>query len=263
MDSTMPASTCSIRRDRVLGVLLHRLDDPADLLGRADRPFGQAADLVGHDGEALAGLARAGGLDRRVEGEEVGLVRDALDHLHDLPDLVRPLADRGDGLLQPLAVLAGLAPPTAGSPGPPGGSASRSRRRSRSSCRACPWPPRPRGGAPRRSADVWVSVALISWIEADVWSTFAASASALRARCCIWEAISTIVDEVSSVELDCISAPLAIWVERGRDLLGRRAPRRGRRPRSGSRSRAGSSPSGASSAPATRSRRATGSGCRW
>ena len=60
---------------------------------------------------------------------------------------------------------------------------------------------------------VWVRVALISWIEAEVWSTFAASASALRARFCICEAISTMVDEVSSVELDCISAPFAIWDE--------------------------------------------------
>ena len=50
-------------------------------------------------------------------------------------------------------------------------------------------------------------------MEADVWSTLAARASALRARCCICEAISTIVEEVSSVELLCSSAPLAIWVE--------------------------------------------------
>ena len=41
----------------------------------------------------------------------------------------------------------------------------------------------------------------------------AARASALRARCCIWEAISTIVEDVSSVELLCISAPFAIRVE--------------------------------------------------
>ena len=60
---------------------------------------------------------------------------------------------------------------------------------------------------------VCTRVALISWIDADVWSTLAASASALRARCCIWAAISTMVEEVSSVELLCISAPLAIWVE--------------------------------------------------
>ena len=40
----------------------------------------------------------------------------------------------------------------------------------------------------------------------------AASASAFLASACIWAAISTIVDEVSSVELDCASAPLAIWV---------------------------------------------------
>ena len=54
-------------------------------------------------------------------------------------------------------------------------------------------------------------MALISWIEADVSSTLAASASAFFARCCICAAISTIVAEVSSVELDWVSAPRAIW----------------------------------------------------
>ena len=97
------------QRHRALGVLLHRLDHGADLLGRGDGALRQPADLVGHDGEALAGVARAGGLDRRVECQQVGLVRDALDHLHDLPDFVGPVADGGDGLLQPLAVVPGIA----------------------------------------------------------------------------------------------------------------------------------------------------------
>jgi len=69
--------------------------------------------------------------------------------------------------------------------------------------------------ARRRTSPFWavcVSVTLICWIEAEVWSTLAASASAFRARCCIWEAISTMVLEVSSVELDWASAPRAIWV---------------------------------------------------
>ena len=70
--------------------------------------------------------------------------------------------------------------------------------------------------APSRTSPfraVCVSVALICWIEAEVWSTLAASASAFLARSCIWAAISTMVEEVSSVELDWFSAPLAIWVE--------------------------------------------------
>ena len=75
---------------------------------------------------------------------------------------------------------------------------------------------------------VCVRVALISWIEAEVWSTLAARASALRARCCIWEAISTIVDEVSSVELDCISAPFRHLGGGGGDLFGRHRHRTGR-----------------------------------
>ena len=49
---------------------------------------------------------------------------------------------------------------------------------------------------------VCLRVALICWIEAEVSSTLVASASAFLASSCIWAAISTMVEEVSSVELD-------------------------------------------------------------
>ena len=56
---------------------------------RSRRPppglLGELADLFGHDREAPALLAGAGGLDRGVEREQVGLLRDAGDGLDDVP----------------------------------------------------------------------------------------------------------------------------------------------------------------------------------
>ena len=52
-----------------------------DVLGRPGGLLGQLLDLAGHDGEALAGLAGAGRLDGGVEGQQVGLLGDAVDQL--------------------------------------------------------------------------------------------------------------------------------------------------------------------------------------
>ncbi len=52
----------------------------ASICGRCPRwpcgLLGELLDLVGDDGEPLAGLAGPGRLDRRVEGEQVGLLGD-------------------------------------------------------------------------------------------------------------------------------------------------------------------------------------------
>ena len=185
---------------------LHGLDHLADLLGRLHRALGQPPDLVRHHREALARVTRPRRLDRGVEREQVGLVGDALDHLDDLADLVRAVADRVDRVLQLLADAAGPRRPTAGSPRPPCAPGRRYDRR----CRSC----RQRAGRllhrPEQHLAVLrglVSVALICWIEAEVSSTLAASASAFRASACICAAISTMVEEVSSVELIWASAP--------------------------------------------------------
>src|SRR4029077_21237394 len=61
--------------------------------------------------------------------------------------------------------------------------------------------------------EVCTRVALICWIDDEVSSTLAASASAVRASACIWAAICTMVADVCSVELVWASAPLAIWTE--------------------------------------------------
>ena len=63
-------------------------DRAVDLLGRVGRLPGEGFDLVGDDREALARLAGALRLDRRVERQQVGLARDLRDHRHDLADLL-------------------------------------------------------------------------------------------------------------------------------------------------------------------------------
>ena len=82
--------------DRVGRLLLHLADDLADLLGRLHRALGELAHLVGDHREAAAGLAGARRLDGGVQGEQVRLVGDLLDHLEDAPDLLRALAEAGD-----------------------------------------------------------------------------------------------------------------------------------------------------------------------
>ncbi len=50
---------------------------------------GQPAHLLRHDREAAAVLAGAGGLDRGVEGQQVGLGRDLLDQVDEVGDRLR------------------------------------------------------------------------------------------------------------------------------------------------------------------------------
>ena len=58
--------------------------------------MGQFLDLGGDDGEALAGVAGAGRLDRGVQGQQVGLLGDVLDDLDDFADLVGGAAQFAD-----------------------------------------------------------------------------------------------------------------------------------------------------------------------
>ena len=64
-------------------------DDAADLLRVARGAGGELADLRGHHGEGLAVLARSGGDDGGVEGEQVGLLRHVLDEVHGAADPAR------------------------------------------------------------------------------------------------------------------------------------------------------------------------------
>ncbi len=74
-----------VRDHRRVGLdFVHEL---ADLVGASPCTLGELADLVGDDGEAATGLARARGLDRRVQGQEVRAVCDGGDDLGDLVDM--------------------------------------------------------------------------------------------------------------------------------------------------------------------------------
>src|SRR5581483_6941706 len=75
------------RRDRALGLGLDRADMAGDLVGRLRGLAREVLHLGGDHGEALAGIARAGGFDGGIECEEVCLARDLVDQLHDGADL--------------------------------------------------------------------------------------------------------------------------------------------------------------------------------
>ncbi len=62
-------------------------DSGFDLFGPRARLFGEGFDLFCNDRKAGTRLARPGGLDRRVERQQVGLVGDIADHIDDLVDL--------------------------------------------------------------------------------------------------------------------------------------------------------------------------------
>jgi hypothetical protein len=53
---------------------LYLVDQRADLLGGVLGLLGELSDLFGDDREPAALLARPGGLDRRVQSEQVGLL---------------------------------------------------------------------------------------------------------------------------------------------------------------------------------------------
>ena len=73
--------------DGVAGFLADGVDDAADLHRGLGGPAGQVAHLVRHHGETAAHLAGARGFDRRVQRQQIGLVRDVLDHVDDGADL--------------------------------------------------------------------------------------------------------------------------------------------------------------------------------
>src|SRR5207302_5051434 len=75
------------RLDRSLGIALDRLDLAADVLRGLGGLLGQLLHLVGDDGKALARLAGPGRLNRRVQGQQIGLLGDGGDDLDDVADL--------------------------------------------------------------------------------------------------------------------------------------------------------------------------------
>src|SRR3954453_7411053 len=79
-------------------LVLDLADQALDLARGPAGVLGEATDLVGDDREAAAVLAGAGGLDRRVEREQVRLLGDLGDALDDRADLARLALECGHGL---------------------------------------------------------------------------------------------------------------------------------------------------------------------
>ena len=64
-----------------------------DGLGLGCRALRQVAHLAGHHGKASALLARAGGFHGGVQGQDIGLKRDAVDHTNDVGNLLAAAID--------------------------------------------------------------------------------------------------------------------------------------------------------------------------
>ena len=74
--------------------LLHGIPDQhLDFLGRIGGPLREPANFGGDHRKTAALLARPRGLDGSIQGEDVGLERDAIDDANDVADLLRTLLD--------------------------------------------------------------------------------------------------------------------------------------------------------------------------
>ena len=76
------------RAERVARGVLQAAHDLGDIGGRRRRAVRERADLLGDHREPASVLARAGGLDARVEREQVRAIGDQVDRLHHVADLL-------------------------------------------------------------------------------------------------------------------------------------------------------------------------------
>ena len=79
----------AIASTAAFGVALDGFDLMADVLGGFGRFLRELFHFVGHHGKPLARFSGARRFDRRIQGEQVGLLRDRSDHLEDMPDFGR------------------------------------------------------------------------------------------------------------------------------------------------------------------------------
>ena len=90
------------RIDRLACFRLDVLDHLADFSRGLSRLFGQLADFIRNHSKAATLLAGAGGFNRRVERQQVGLIGNFLDHRDDRANFLRAAAeffDRGRGVV--------------------------------------------------------------------------------------------------------------------------------------------------------------------
>ena len=76
--------------------LLNAGDEFGDFLGGLRRFFRQLAHFIGDDGESQPVFAGARRFDRRVQRQQVGLLGQIVNHLHDLADIVGALSEHAD-----------------------------------------------------------------------------------------------------------------------------------------------------------------------
>ena len=90
------------RAQRQVMVAAHYLDN---FQGGGTGARCQAADLIGHHGKTATMLARPRGLNCSIECQQVSLVGNPADGLHDLADAVRLFAHRVNALRRFIQVL--------------------------------------------------------------------------------------------------------------------------------------------------------------
>src|SRR6202451_1252461 len=85
------------RIHRGFSIDLNGFDLAADVFRALGVFLGQLFHFVGHDRKSLARLTRTSRFYGRVQGQQVGLLRDRSDDLNDLPDLGGRVAEFGHG----------------------------------------------------------------------------------------------------------------------------------------------------------------------
>ena len=75
--------------NRGLRPRLHILNQTLNILGSYCRLFRKLADFLGHDRKATAMFTSPRCFNRRIQGQQIGLLRNARDHLHHIVNILR------------------------------------------------------------------------------------------------------------------------------------------------------------------------------
>src|SRR6267142_3857681 len=82
------------RHDRRVRLILNRHDDLPNRLRRTNRPLRQLPHLRRHNRKPTPRITRTRSLDRSIQRQQIRLLRDLIDQLQNLADLLRPLTKR-------------------------------------------------------------------------------------------------------------------------------------------------------------------------